>query len=79
MSHVKEIRKKKAPTWLEDGYTGDLYCKKCGVLLRKGSVLPKKWDAVKLERISSTIIDHGEIQISGRKEDARFRPTRSDF
>ena len=63
MSHVKEIRNKKAPTWLEDGYTGDLYCKECGVLLRKGSVLPKKWDVVKLERMSSAIIDHGDIQI----------------
>lgn len=44
--HVPEIRNKKAPTWLEDGYSGDVYCKICGRLIKKGKTLPKKWDSV---------------------------------
>ncbi len=37
-----EIRGAKEPTWFEDGYTGDTYCKDCGDLLEKGEVIPKK-------------------------------------
>ena len=47
--HVPEIRNKKAPTWLEDGYSGDIYCKVCGQLIKKGKTLPKKWDSVAAE------------------------------
>lgn len=44
--HVPEIRNKKAPTWLEDGYSGDVYCKVCGRLIRKVKTMRKKWDSV---------------------------------
>lgn len=43
-----EIRNVKAATCTETGYTGDTYCKDCGVKTKSGTVLPAKghtWDA----------------------------------
>ena len=43
-----EIRNVKAATCTETGYTGDTYCKDCGVKIKSGTVLPAKghtWDA----------------------------------
>ena len=42
-----EIRNAKEATCEEEGYTGDIYCKKCGEILQKGTVTDKKehiWD-----------------------------------
>ncbi len=35
-----ELRNYKAPTCTDEGYTGDLYCLDCGILLQKGEVSP---------------------------------------
>lgn len=37
----KETRNEKKPTCKEDGYTGDAYCKDCGILLSSGKVTKK--------------------------------------
>ena len=39
----KETRNYKKPTCQEEGYTGDIYCKDCGILLSSGKVT-KKYD-----------------------------------
>ena len=42
-----EIRGAKSATCLEEGYTGDPYCKDCGIQLSSGTVIPKTghiWD-----------------------------------
>ena len=36
-----EIRGAKSATCLEEGYTGDTYCKDCGIKLSSGTVIPK--------------------------------------
>lgn len=44
----KEIRNYKKPTCQEEGYTGDIYCKDCGILLSSGKVTKKydhDWDS----------------------------------
>ncbi len=35
-----ELRDYKAPTCTEDGYSGDVYCTDCGILVEAGTVLP---------------------------------------
>lgn len=35
-----EIRNAKAPTCTQEGYTGDVYCKKCNTLLQSGATIP---------------------------------------
>ncbi len=37
----KETRNEKNATCVEEGYTGDIYCKDCGVLLETGTSIPK--------------------------------------
>ncbi|MCR5781222.1 MAG: dockerin type I repeat-containing protein [Clostridia bacterium] len=48
----KEIRNKKAATCSSDGYTGDRYCKGCGVMISTGTVVPATgkhtWDVGKI-------------------------------
>ena len=42
-----EIRGAKSATCLEEGYTGDTYCKDCGIKLSSGTIIPKTghtWD-----------------------------------
>ena len=39
--HTEEIRNAKEATLTEDGYTGDTYCAECGILIKKGEVIPK--------------------------------------
>ena len=41
-----ELRGKKPATWLEEGYTGDLYCKSCDMLLEKGKTIPRKGSGI---------------------------------
>lgn len=44
----KETRNYKKPTCQEEGYTGDIYCKDCGILLSSGKVTKKydhDWDS----------------------------------
>ena len=48
-----EIRDAKAATCTEDGYTGDTYCKDCGVRLASGETIPAK--------------GHGETEIKDAK------------
>ena len=51
-NHVNMITtNKKKATCTEEGYTGDLYCKDCNKLLKKGETIPKtdhKWDKGKV-------------------------------
>ena len=41
VSHVTEIKNKKEASFDTAGYTGDVYCSKCGMLLKKGLVIQK--------------------------------------
>lgn len=36
-----EVKNAKEPTFTEEGYTGDKYCKDCGILLEKGTKIDK--------------------------------------
>lgn len=49
----KETRNYKKPTCQEEGYTGDIYCKDCGMLLSSGKVTNKcdhDWDGGKVTK-----------------------------
>lgn len=49
----KETRNYKKPTCQEEGYTGDIYCKDCGILLSTGKVTKKyehDWDGGKVTK-----------------------------
>ena len=49
----KETRNYKKPTCQEEGYTGDIYCKDCGILLSSGKVTNKcdhDWDGGKVTK-----------------------------
>ena len=49
----KETRNYKKPTCQEEGYTGDIYCKDCGILLSSGKVTTKydhDWDGGKVTK-----------------------------
>ena len=49
----KETRNYKKPTCQEEGYTGDIYCKDCGILLSSGKVTKKydhDWDGGKVTK-----------------------------
>ena len=49
----KETRNYKKPTCQEEGYTGDIYCKDCGILLSSGKVTKKydhDWDDGKVTK-----------------------------
>ena len=39
--HVKRTLNKKNPTCKAEGYTGDIYCRTCNILLEEGKILPK--------------------------------------
>ncbi len=39
--HQPEVRNQKEASNTENGYTGDTYCKVCGILLEQGQVIPK--------------------------------------
>ena len=39
--HLRTVRDAKPATAEEAGYTGDIYCSRCGILLEKGRILPK--------------------------------------
>ncbi len=39
--HLRTVRDSKPATTEENGYTGDIYCSRCGILLEKGRVIPK--------------------------------------
>lgn len=41
-----ELRGQKEATWLEEGYTGDLYCKGCDTLLEKGKTTPRTGSSI---------------------------------
>ncbi len=40
--HTEEIQNASEATCQREGYTGDVYCKECGALVRKGSAISKK-------------------------------------
>ena len=40
--HSPVVSKKKAATYFAAGYTGDTYCKDCGVLISKGKSIARK-------------------------------------
>ena len=51
-----ELRNVKAATCVQEGYTGDTYCKDCNTKLTAGKVLPKTdhtWDAGKITTVAT--------------------------
>ena len=55
-----ELRDAKEATCTEDGYTGDVYCTDCGLLLQKGEVIPAKGHTEKTEgAIEATCTEAG--------------------
>lgn len=51
-----ELRDKKTATCGEDGYSGDLYCKDCGQLISKGTVVKAtghSWDSGKVTEVAT--------------------------
>ncbi|RGH26285.1 hypothetical protein DWV72_02960 [Firmicutes bacterium AF12-30] len=51
----KEVRNAKKATCTEDGYSGDVYCKDCGELIKKGSATEKanhNWQLTKEEKVT---------------------------
>ena len=55
-----ELRDAKEATCTEDGYTGDVYCTDCGLLLQKGEVIPAKGHTEKTEgMIEATCTEAG--------------------
>ena len=55
-----ELRDAKEVTCTEDGYTGDVYCTDCGLLLQKGEVIPAKGHTEKTEgAIEATCTEAG--------------------
>lgn len=50
-----EVRNEKKATCTEDGYSGDVYCKDCGELIKKGSATEKanhNWQLTKEEKVT---------------------------
>ena len=41
LGHNEEVRNDRPSSYTEEGYSGDVYCTRCGALLREGTVLPK--------------------------------------
>lgn len=39
-AHVEEARNEKTASCTENGYSGDKYCKECGIILSEGAVIP---------------------------------------
>ena len=59
----KETRNYKKPTCQEEGYTGDIYCKDCGILLSSGKVTKKydhDWDGGKVTK-EATCKEEGSV------------------
>ena len=55
-----ELRDAKEATCTEDGYTGDVYCTDCSLLLQKGEVIPAKGHTEKTEgAIEATCTEAG--------------------
>lgn len=57
-----EIRNKKDASCTENGYTGDMYCKDCGALLKKGETidaLGHQWKETK--RVEPSYTENGQI------------------
>lgn len=57
-----EVRDAKAATCIEDGYTGDTYCKVCGDKLQNGTVIPAAHDLTKVEAKAATTESEGNIE-----------------
>lgn len=51
----------KEATYEEEGYTGDLYCGRCGILLEEGAIVPAKEhrDLVLINQLEPTCLDDG--------------------
>ena len=47
-----EIRGAKSATCLEEGYTGDTYCKDCGIKLSSGTVIPSTGHGTKITKFA---------------------------
>lgn len=61
--HTEEVRNALEATCQREGYTGDVYCSGCGVLIRKGTVVEKKAHTlVTDEAIPATCTEEGKTQ-----------------
>ena len=64
-AYATEIRNVVAATTETEGYTGDTYCKGCGAMIRKGSVIPKldhEHSMVKTDAKAATCTEAGNIE-----------------
>lgn len=64
-AYATEIRNAVAATTETEGYTGDTYCKGCGAMIRKGSVIPKldhEHSMVKTDAKAATCTEAGNIE-----------------
>lgn len=64
-AYATEIRNAVAATAESEGYTGDTYCKGCGIMIRKGSVIPKldhEHSMVKTDAKAATCTEAGNIE-----------------
>lgn len=70
----KEIRGAKDATCTEAGYTGDLYCKSCGVKLSTGSSINKSPHDTVTQKLPPEIIEGAGQRITvGEKKALTFR------
>lgn len=69
-THTEEIRDAAAATCQKEGYTGDVYCRECGALLKKGSAIEKKehTPVVAEEAIPATCAEAGRTEGKRCKE-----------
>ncbi len=64
-AYATEIRNAVAATTETEGYTGDTYCKGCGVMVKKGSIIPKldhEHSMVKTDAKAATCTEAGNIE-----------------
>lgn len=64
-AYSAEIRNAVAATIESEGYTGDRYCKGCGMLIRRGTVIPKldhEHTLVKTDAKEATCTEDGNVE-----------------
>ena len=75
-----EVRDAEEATCVDDGYTGDIYCKDCGIMLQTGSVIAATgehsyvWVIDKEATATTEGSKHEECTVCGDKKDAVVIP-----
>lgn len=81
----KETRYYKKPTCKDEGYTGDIYCKDCGILISSGKVTKKfdhAWDSGTVTK-EATCKEEGSVTYTcencGETETVSTKKTKHDY